>query len=363
MAGIPSDIMQVFYNHYLYCQKPFMKAIYLTQHGSPQKAFETRETEIPKPDSHQVLIEVAAFGLNFADVLARQGLYKDAPPMPSVLGYEVVGKIAEKGEDVEAWSTGQRVVAFTRFGAYAEYAVADARVMAAIPDNWENGKALALATQYCTAYYAAYESLNLHPEDHVLIHSAAGGVGTALVQLARIKGCTIFGTAGRNEKLDLMKTNGVDYPINYRTTDFGSAIKAETEGEGVDVAFESLGGAYFKKTMKLLGPGGRIVGFGASSRSGSKQNLWNNLKLVWGFGLFSPVQILLKSQAVIGVYMLAIADFKPEKLSRCLKQVVALTEKGDLAPHIGGKFQAADINEAHSFLQSGHSAGKIAVEW
>lgn len=340
-----------------------MKAIYLTRQGPPETAFEIQEAQTPEPQSHEVLIKVKAFGLNFADVLARQGLYKDAPPLPSVLGYEVVGKIEATGNAVTEFQSGQKVVAFTRFGAYAEYAVADARVIAQIPEEWDHGKALALATQYCTAYYAACESVNLHPEDQILIHSAAGGVGTALVQLARLKGCTIFGTAGRDEKLDLMKSNGVDHPINYRKTDFRKAIQEQVGSQGIDVAFDSLGGAYFKQSLSLLGPGGRIVGFGASSRSGQGKNLWSNLKLAWGFGIFSPIQILLKSQAIIGVYMLAIADHKPEKLNRCLREVVRLTSEGNLNPHVGGTYQAENIDEAHAFLQSGQSMGKVAVEW
>lgn len=340
-----------------------MKAIYLTQNGKPEEAFAIDETPTPEPQSHEILIRVEAFGLNFADVLARQGMYKDAPPFPAVLGYEVVGYVQQVGEAAVGFQINQRVVAFTRFGGYAEYVTTDARVAAIIPEEWDKTKALALATQYCTAYYAAYESVNLYPEDKILVHSAAGGVGTALVQLARLKGCTIFGTASRDEKMEVMRENGVHHPINYRTQDFREAVSQELGDDRIDVIFESLGGKYFQQSMKLLGAGGRIVGFGASSRSGGGKNLFSTLKLVAGFGLFSPVQILMKSQAIIGVYMLAIADYKPLKLQRCLLNVVDLTKQGHLDPYSGGTFKAEQIAEAHQYLQSGQSIGKVAVEW
>ncbi len=340
-----------------------MKAIFLNKKGDAKEAFAIRETKKPEPESHEVLIRVEAFGLNFADVLARQGMYKDAPPMPAILGYEVVGYIDKLGAEVTNFEVNQRVVAFTRFGGYAQYVSADKRVAAIVPTDWDKTKALALATQYCTAYYAAIESVNLHPEDKVLIHSAAGGVGTSLVQLANLKGCTIFGTAGKDEKLTVMRENHVHHPINYRKQDFRKVIEEELGDDRLDLVFESLGGKYFKQSMKLLGAGGRIVGFGASSRSGGSKNIFSTLKLVSGFGIFSPVQILMKSQAIIGVYMLAIADYKPEKLQRCLLNVVDLTRQGYLDPYSGGTFKASQIGEAHEFLQSGQSIGKIGVEW
>ncbi len=340
-----------------------MQAVYLTKQANAHDSFEIREAERPVPGINEAMIQVEAFGLNFADVLARQGMYKDAPPIPAILGYEVVGTIALMGANVEGFQIGQRVVAFTRFGGYAQYAVSDQRAMEAIPDHWEQGKALALATQYCTAYYAAYESLNLHEEDKVLIHSAAGGVGIALSQLVRLKGCTIFGTASRDEKMEVMKSNGVHHPINYREKDFRTAIQKALGEDRLDVIFESLGGRYFKQSMQLLGAGGRIVGFGASSRSGGAKNIFNTLKLVAGFGFFSPVQILMKSQAIIGVYMLAVADYQPKKLQRCLQDVVALAKEDKLHPYVGATYPADQIGEAHAHLQSGRSIGKIAVKW
>jgi NADPH:quinone reductase-like Zn-dependent oxidoreductase len=178
-----------------------MKAAVLVRKGDASKAFEIREVPTPKIKAGEVLIRVEGFGLNFADVMARQGLYADAPPMPSILGYDVAGTVMEIAPDVSNIKVGDRVAAMTRFGGYAEYVAAMAMGTAKINDNVPVGEATALTTQYCTAYYAAAEVINLHEGDKVLIHSAAGGVGTALLQYAKFKNCEIFATAGSAAKL------------------------------------------------------------------------------------------------------------------------------------------------------------------
>ncbi|HEY4798706.1 MAG TPA: alcohol dehydrogenase catalytic domain-containing protein, partial [Bacteroidia bacterium] len=197
-----------------------MKAIYLVKNGKAESAFETREVSIPNPNENEVLIKSEAFGLNFADVMSRMGLYQDAPPIPCVLGYETVGRVESFGKAVTNFKRGQRVVAFTRFGSYAEYAVSDFRGVFPISDELDAGTACALATQYCTAWYAAEEMVNLQENDHVLVNAAAGGVGIALVQLAKRKKCIVYGTCGSDEKIEFLKQIGVDVPINYNKKDF-----------------------------------------------------------------------------------------------------------------------------------------------
>ena len=166
-----------------------MKAIYIVKHGSADDAFEVRETPKPVPKPGEVLVKVEAFGLNFADVMARKGMYKDAPPIPSVIGYDVCGTIESVGSNVTDVTEGERVTAMTRFGGYAEYAITDARAVTRIPDSVNAAEATALTTQYCTAYFCAAEMVNLFAGDKVVIHSAAGGVGAGLVQYAKYKGC------------------------------------------------------------------------------------------------------------------------------------------------------------------------------
>jgi len=275
-----------------------MKAIYLIKTGKAETAFDAREISVPVPEENQVLIKTEASGLNFADVMARLGMYKDAPPIPCVLGYELVGRVEKIGNAIKNLNVGQRVLTFTRFGAYAEYVVADFRGVVPISENMPAGVACALATQYCTAWYAAEEMTNLHENDHVLVNAAAGGVGIALVQMAKRKKCIVYGTCGSDEKIEFLKKIGVDFPINYLKKDFYEAIRNIRGKFGLDVVFDSVGGTNFKKGKNLLCHGGRIVGYGAAERVGGS-GIFSTLSLAWNFGFFSPITLIMKSQAVI----------------------------------------------------------------
>lgn len=340
-----------------------MKAWVLSKYSQDaNKAFELRDIPVPELQDGFVRIEVEAFGLNFADVMARQGLYEDAPPLPAVLGYEVVGRIEALGDGVEDLKLGQRVVALTRFGGYAEMTVTDARAVVPISEEIDVGSAAALATQYGTAYYAAYEMAPLFEGQSVLIQAAAGGVGTALVQMAKLKGCTVFGTAGSSKKLEYLLQLGVDYPINYREEDFYEVVKNKMGDERLDVVFDSIGGTSVKKGFKLLGAGGRMVCYGAAVRSGRSSKL-KDLRMAIGFGLYSPISLLTNSKGIIGVNMLRLADYRPLTLKRCLYNVAKLVMDGDLKPTVGGVFKQNQLAEAHHFLSERKSIGKIVVEW
>lgn len=340
-----------------------MKAIYLIRNGAPDEAFEIREVEIPKPGDGEILIRVETFGLNFADVMARKGFYRDAPPIPAVLGYEVVGTVAETGAGVQEKLKGKKVVAFTRFGGYAEYAIADARAIALLPEEYPNGKAAALSTQYCTAYYTAYDMANIRKGETVLIHAAAGGVGIALIQLARHRGCTIIGTAGSEEKLQFIRSQGAHFAINYRTHDFVTEIKNNREIEGVDVIFDPVGGKSVKKGRKLLRPGGRLVTFGASTQLTRGKNALAGIRLMLDFGFLHPVGLLMQSTGILGVNMLKIADHKPDIIRETLEAVVDLATKKVLDPVVGSEFDAGEIAEAHRLLESRQSIGKVVLHW
>ena len=338
-----------------------MKAVFLVNKGSANKAFEIREIEMPKPNAGQVLIKVDAFGLNFADVMARNGMYKEAPPMPCVLGYDVAGTITAIGKDVTELSIGDRVTAMTRFGGYATYAIADAMATAKIPDRMNATTATALTTQYCTAYFAAAEMVNLHANDKVMIHSGAGGVGTALIQLAKHKQCEIFATAGTTEKVEYLRKLGVQHVINYTTHDFEKEISLITNGKGVDVIFDAVGGKSIKKGFRSLAAGGRIVCYGAADMTG--KNIFGKLSAALAFGIYHPLMFMMASKSMIGINMLSIGDNKPAVLKRCLEAVVALTEAGIFKPVIGKTFTVAQISEAHEYLEKRNSIGKIAITW
>jgi NADPH2:quinone reductase len=340
-----------------------MKAYYLVRNGAADKAFELRDLPAMKPKAGEVLIHAEAFGLNFADVMARLGLYQDAPTLPAVIGYETVGRIAEVGEGVTNVKVGQRVVALSRFGGYAQAVITDARATMPIPEDMDAGIATCLATQYATAWYAAEEMVHLHEGDHILIHAAAGGVGIALIQMAKRRGAVIFGTAGSDEKLTYLRSIGVDYPINYRKVDFAKEIKNLGFDKKLDVIFDPVGGDSVKKGMKLLTAGGRLVTYGASSMTDAKGNIFKMIGVAKGFGIWSPIEFVTTSRSLLGINMLRIADNRPEILGRCINSVVALTAKGELNPVVGKTFPHTQLAEAHEYLASRQSIGKVAILW
>lgn len=338
-----------------------MKAAVLTKFGKAEEAFEIREVEMPAIKSNEVLIKVEGFGLNFADIMARQGNYQDCPPLPAILGYDVVGEVVEIGKEVSNVKKGDRVTAMTRFGGYAEYAVTDYRACAKIANDYPLGKATALTTQYCTADYCFNQMMNLFEGDKVLIHAAAGGVGTALVQMAVDRGCEIFATAGSEEKMEYLKNMGVQHPINYRKNDFDVEVAKILSNEKLDAIFDPIGGSNAKKGYKLLASGGRILLFGASSMTGT--SIFGKIGVGLGFGFYHPVQFMLKSQAMIGVNMLRIADNRPFTLKRSLDNVVRDVEKGILNPTVAKIFSINQLAEAHNYLESRKSIGKVSVSW
>ncbi|MEX1002221.1 MAG: zinc-binding dehydrogenase [Crocinitomicaceae bacterium] len=339
-----------------------MKAAVLVKEGSAEQAFEIREVDKPTPSKDQVLIKVECFGLNYADVMARNGLYDPAPKIPSILGYEVVGKIVEVGEDVDKSRLDERVVAFTRFGGYAEYAVTAEQACVAI-GTIDAAAAAAVAVQYATAYYMAYDAIQLHSGDKVMIHAGAGGVGTALIQLCKLKKCEIFSNAGSDEKLDYMRKQGADHVMNYRKNDYAKEIPKILKEEKLEVTFNPIAGSTFKKDLRLLAPGGKLMLFGGSERSGKKWGILSTLNFLRKMGLLIPISLLITSKAIIGVNMLTIADQNPQILKRCLEGVVKLLKDQKIKPHIGARFQATEISKAHAFLESRKSKGKVVVFW
>lgn len=339
-----------------------MEAFFLTRYGHSSTAFERRNLSLPALKPGQVRIAAEAFGLNFADVMARKGLYREAPPLPAVLGYEVVGRVDATGEGVTNVKTGQRVVAFTRFGGYATHAVSDARAVAAIPETMDVCTAAALATQGCTAWYAAEETFPVRAGDHVLVQAAAGGVGSLLVQLMKRKGAIVYGTIGSDEKAALLRELGVDHIINYRKNDVVKVVRELRGGKGLDVIYDNVGGKMFRRLAGLLEPGGRIAGYGAAERL-ERKGPFATARLALGFGFFSPVALLVPSKTMAGINMLRVADHKPEVLRACLERVVALGVSGEIRPVCGGIFPAGELAAAHALLESRKSTGKIVVKW
>ena len=341
-----------------------MKAVVLEKIGDSNEAFSVKEVDEPSAlEEDEVLIEVEAFGLNFADVMARRGLYNDAPPLPSILGYDVVGKVRKSGAQKGDFLIGKRVVAMTRFGGYAQWAKTKISGVAVIGEKMQAFEASALATQYCTAYYACCEAANLFESEKLLLHAAAGGVGTAITQLAKLKGCTVYGLTSSKNKVSYLENNGVDFPIVSTGGQYHEQLTKLLNGRKLDAVFNSVGGKTFKKDLKLLDKGGRFLLYGLADRLSMRKGFLGTFELLWKFGLITPIQLLINSQTVAGINMLRIADYKPKTLNRCLEKVVEMTLSNELSPKKGGIFSVDDISKAHSLLESRSSVGKIIVNW
>ncbi|NQX92241.1 MAG: zinc-binding dehydrogenase [Flavobacteriales bacterium] len=338
-----------------------MKAAVLVKHGNASTAFEIREVDDIKANPEQVLVETEAFGLNFADVMARNGLYREAPPLPAVLGYDFVGRVIQAPKDFQHLM-GRRVAGLCRFGGYAKLIATHPLAVAEVPEDMNAAEATALGTQYATAYHAACQITQLHEGDKVLIHAAAGGVGTALIQLAKWKKCEISGTVGSDEKVAHIKSLGVHHAINYRKSDYAQEIKKILGETRLDLTFNPIAGSTFKKDLKLVGSGGRLVLFGAAERSGMK-GLLPTYRFLFKMGLIMPILLMAKSRSILGVNMLKIADHRPEMIGKALAELVELHGKGIIKPHIGGVFNIKDIAIAHQQLEERKTQGKLAVKW
>jgi NADPH:quinone reductase-like Zn-dependent oxidoreductase len=338
------------------------KAIALVRHGEAATAFQEMEVQLPELKTHQVLIEVDAFGLNYAEVMARRGLYGDAPPLPAVLGYEVVGRIVQTGENVDSGNIGKRVLAFCRFGGYAQHVIVEDFAFAELGD-YETGKALALATQYVTAYYMVERVANVQTGERVLVHAAAGGVGTALIQLCKRKGAIVFAKVSSASKAKLVKEQGADFAVNYTDGDYEDTVTAHLDGKMLDVSFNPVAGSTTKKDSRLLGSGSRLVLFGGSELGKARFGIFSKLNFVRKMGLVVPIGLMMKSKSVLGVNMLRIADDKPEVLKLCLHEVVELAKNGSILPQVGGAYSSSELSQAHADLESGKTTGKLVIYW
>ena len=340
-----------------------MKLLQLVRHGSPEDAFRLGESHDPVPGEGQVRVRVEASGVNFADILARQGAYLEAPKPPCVLGFEVVGRVDSVGPKVDSGLSGQRVVAITRFGGYVSSVCVPADSVVCISDNLDARVACALATQGVTAYLAAEWLAPIAPGDHVLVQAAAGGVGAMEVQLALRRGAVVSGTAGSDEKLERLRQLGVTHTINYRTHDFARELLRLSNGRRPDVIFDSIGGSTARKGLALLAPGGRIVCHGVAVLSGSGWALPRAIRLFLGSSLIHPLALLAQSKGMIGLNLLEIAGDRPEVITRAMRETVALQERGELTPLVDRAFPAELVAEAHAHVESRRSMGKVVLLW
>lgn len=338
------------------------KAFFLTKTGAAAEAFDLRSFNTPELKGAEVLVETEAFGLNYADVMARRGLYREAPPFPCVVGYEVVGKVIACGPEASTENLNKRVIAFCRFGGYSKHVVTNDYATVAVGDQ-DPVELLALCTQGVTAYYMAEYLAPVHSIDRVLIHAAAGGVGSILIQLAKLKGAEVIAKVGQKNKEQFVRDLGADHVVNYRTSEYSDQVKAILGNGRLDISYNPVAGSTHKKDMALLGSGGRMIIFGGSELANGKWGILSKLNFVRKMGFMTPIALMMRSKNILGVNMLKIADNKPRVLEHCLKSVVELYSEGKIKPQVGGSYTSDQMAEAHTALESGKTTGKLGVIW
>ncbi len=338
------------------------QAFELKKKGNSKTAFSLETITLKALNDRQVAIKVDAFGLNYADVMARRGLYREAPPMPCVIGYEVVGEIQAVGAKLSADLIGKKVVAFCRFGGYAKHVITEEYAFALI-DELDPNKALALATQFVTAHYMVERSAAIQAGDRVLIHAAAGGVGSALIQLCKRKNAIVYAKIGTRSKSELVQQLGADYVIDASSSEYSLQLSQLLNSNRLDVSFNPIAGSTYKKDMRMLGSGGRMVLFGGAELSSGRWGFFSQLNFIRKMGFLVPIGLMMRSKSICGVNLLKIADNKPEIISQCLADVVQMAKDNLIEPHIGGVFGQDRFFEAHDLLESGKSVGKLIVKW
>lgn len=338
-----------------------MKAWQLTAHGDPTKVLALRDLPDPAPKTGEVLIRSEGFGLNYADVMAVKGLYRDAPPPPCIIGYETVGRVEQCGEGVPADLLGKRVLAMTRFGGYAELACTDHRAVAEIPEDMGLGEALAMATQGATAWYMAMVTAPLQTGHRVLVHSAAGGVGQLLTQIAVRQRCEVYAVASGAVKMDYLRSLGAQHVIDRGQGDYRDQLQQLLGKERLDSSFNAVGGTTFKKDMSLLGSGGKVVLFGGAERGAG--GALGTLRFVWNMGLVIPIFLMMQSKSIIGVNMLRMSEHRPVLVGACMQGALAAMREGWLKPKVHQLFSTEELPQALALLGSGKSMGKVAVRW
>lgn len=321
-----------------------MKAVRINETGGPE-VMHIEEIETPTPKTGEILIKVAAAGINYADLAQRQGAYLTRTITPTTPGFEFAGTVEAFGPGVTSPAVGTRVVAFGE-GGYAEYALAQPSTIIPIPDMLDFTHAAAFPVQGITAYQLLRESAHIQAGESVLVHAAAGGVGTLAIQLAKLLGAgTVIGTASNAQKLELIRRLGADAAINYTEENWPEQVKQATGGKGPDIILEMVGGSIAEQSLQCLAPFGRMVIYGAASNQ---------------IAQFTGVQLMYKNQAIIG-YWLTAQLRRPDHIARAAMELMQYLISGKLEIVVGQTFPLAAAAEAHKAIAERKTTGKVVL--
>ncbi|MDE3069704.1 MAG: zinc-binding dehydrogenase [Acidobacteriota bacterium] len=330
-----------------------MRAVVITKHGGPG-VLKVQERDDPPIGPGDVRIDVAAAGVNFADAMARMGLYPDAPKTPCVVGYEVAGTVLELGHDVSGLTPGERVIAGTKFGGYASQAVVPAANVVALPHELSFEQGAAIPVNYATAWAALIGYGNVQRGERVLIHSAGGGVGIAAIQLAKRAGAEVYGAASPG-KHAAIQAQGADHAVDYTRPGW------ERDMPRFDVVLDAVGGRSFRRSYDMLRPGGRLVAYGASAVvSGQRRNVVAALGTLARMPRFKIMKQMSESKAVIGLNLLRLWEDRGS-LEPWMEPLKALLSDGTIAPLVAQGFPFEEAGAAHAMLTERRNVGKVVL--
>ncbi len=336
-----------------------MKAIVLRKTGGPE-VLKVEDVEDPTARKGEVKVKIHFVGINYADILSRKGLYRWAVKRPYILGMEASGVIEEVGEGVDASRIGQRVMVGTKHSTYAEKIVlAEERAVPAI-EHFSMAENAAFLVNYMTAWTALFTMAKLQPDDNVLITAAAGGVGTAAINLASKFGCKVYGLAGSEHKIDLIKSLGASGGFDYRQRNCFEKLKDATGG--VDAVLELVGGDVFRESFNLINPLGRMVVAGFVSLDLRKWNPLSWMKTWRDIPRVSVGKMARKSVAVMATHIGYLLEDEPERMTRIYEELKAFVVEHDIHPVIGRVFNFDEASEAHRFIESRKNMGKVLLK-
>ena len=336
-----------------------MRQVVTTKNGGVD-VLRVEEKPDPKPGPGEILVDVRAAGLNFADILARQGLYPDGPKKPCVMGYEVAGVISSVGQDVDSSIVGTEVLAMTRFGGQSDKVVVREKQLFEKPASLSFEEAAAVPVNYLTAWALLVVMGGLRKNESVLIHNAGGGVGLAALDIAKHVGATTYGTASPG-KHEFLRARGLDHAIDYRNQDWLPELKKLTNGRGVELVIDPIGGAHWKKSFAALRHTGRLGMFGVSVASAN--GLAGKLKMVKAalqMPRFNPIGLINKNRGAFGLN-LGHMWHEPEKVEEWVEAIVRGIQGGWIKPHVDKAFPFAQAGDAHSYMESRKNIGKVVL--
>jgi NADPH2:quinone reductase len=307
------------------------------------------EVETPMPGPSQVRVKTAAISVNFADIMLRKGTYLEKPPFPATPGLECSGTIDAVGENIKGLKAGQRVIVFGP-KCYAEYVLAESAQVVPVPDGIDLDDAAALTVNYLTAYHMLHSMAGIQKKQRVLVYAAAGGVGTAVIQLSKPGGFTVIGLTSTNEKSDFAKDQGADYVINYRREDVTARVKEITQGIGVELILNSVAGNTFSRDFEVLATLGQIIWFGFAA--GAPEKTLTDL-LQSGFR---------KSVGIRTFVIYSIAQMHPDKMRQSYEVLFKYLKEGIIKPYIYERIPLEDAPRAHRMLESGAVTGKLILK-